>query len=157
MTCSDAGVRLIQSFEGLRLAAYLDSAGIPTIGYGTIRYPNGIKVTLGDVCTEADADDYFRHDLTRFDLDVDALTTDAVAQREFDALCSFCYNVGSAAYKGSRLRQKVNADHTDGSIREEFMKWHYAGGKPVLGLWNRRHKEADFYFGVTTPIPPMPR
>lgn len=157
MKCSDAGVRLIQGFEGLRLQAYLDSAGIPTIGFGTIRYPNGTKVKLGDTCTEPDADDWFRHDLTRFELDVDAATIDGVAQRQFDALCSFTYNLGTAAYKGSTLRKKVNLNPADPTIRAEFMKWHNADGKPVEGLWRRRHKEADTYAGVSTPCPPMPR
>lgn len=30
------GISLIKSFEGLRLKAYLDPIGIPTIGYGSI-------------------------------------------------------------------------------------------------------------------------
>lgn len=157
MKCSDAGIKLIQSFEGLRLAAYLDSANIPTIGFGTIRYPNGTKVKMGDVCTEADADDYFRHDLTRFELDVDAMTADTVAQRQFDALTSFAYNLGTTAYRDSTLRNRVNLMPNDPAIRAEFMKWYKAGGKPVLGLWRRRHKEADTYYGVTTPVPEMPR
>ena len=52
---SSKGVELIKSFEGLFLKAYLCPANVPTIGYGTIRYPDGSKVKLGDVCTEADA------------------------------------------------------------------------------------------------------
>lgn len=156
MNCSDAGVRLIQSFEGLRLEAYYDSAKIPTIGFGTIRYPDGKKVAIGDTCTREQAETFFRHDLRKFELDVDALTTDKVAQCQFDALCSFAYNLGSAAYKGSTLRKKVNVNPNDPTIRAEFMKWFNAGGVPVLGLWRRRHREADFYHNVVTPVPGMP-
>jgi len=39
---------LIQQFEGLKLSPYLDSAGIPTIGYGTISYANEQRVTMSD-------------------------------------------------------------------------------------------------------------
>ena len=35
MNASPAGRRLIQRLEGLRLTAYLDTAGVPTIGWGT--------------------------------------------------------------------------------------------------------------------------
>ena len=41
----------IKKEEGLRLKAYLDQAGIPTIGYGTIIFEDGRKVKLGDAIT----------------------------------------------------------------------------------------------------------
>lgn len=153
---SPEGVALIKQFEGLRLEAYPDSAGIWTIGYGTTRYPNGQKVRPSDRCTVEQADLYFGHDLQRFELAVDALTVDGLVQRQFDALTSFVYNVGESAYRDSTLRKRVNANPNDPAIRDQFMRWHNAGGKPVLGLWRRRHREADFYFGVSTPMPPGP-
>lgn len=153
---SPAGSALIQRWESCRLAAYLDSAGIATIGWGTIRYPDGRKVRMGETCTAEEADQYFRHDLTRFELAVNALTVDTVRQREFDALVSFSYNVGEGAYRGSTLRKKVNANPSDTAIRRQFMKWYFAGGKPVLGLWRRRHSEADHYTGIVLPIPSFP-
>lgn len=154
---SAEGMALLKHFEGLRLEAYKDVAGIWTIGYGTTRYPNGQKVRAGERCTEAQADLYFGHDLERFELAVDALTVDTIRQRHFDALTSFTYNVGEQAYKDSTLRKLVNANPDNPAIRDQFMRWHNAGGKPVAGLWKRRHREADFYFGVSTPIPPGPR
>lgn len=154
--CSLAGQALIKSFEGLRLEAYLDQAGIPTIGFGTIRYPNGEKVKLGDRCTEVQASDYFAHDLQRFELDVDALTTDLAHQRQFDALVSFTYNLGTGNYRASHLRLTVNLDPDNPVIRHEFMKWYYAGGHPNKGLWHRRHLEANAYFNQDLPEPPFP-
>jgi lysozyme len=151
------GMALLRQFEGLRLEAYQDVAGIWTIGYGTTRYPNGQKVRAGDRCTLEQADIYFAHDLERFELAVDALTVDTILQRQFDGLTSFTYNVGEQAYKDSTLRKLVNANPNNPAIRDQFMRWHNAGGKPIPGLWKRRHREADFYFGVSTPIPPGPR
>jgi lysozyme len=150
------GIKLLQQFEGLRLEAYPDSAGIWTIGYGTTRYPDGTKVRPSDVCSQEEADRYFRHDLRRFELAVDALTVDALNQPQFDALTSFVYNTGESAYRDSTLRKRVNANPADPAIRAQFMRWHNAGGNPVLGLWRRRHREADFYIGVSTPMPPGP-
>ena len=46
---------LIKNFEGLRLTAYQDVAGIWTIGYGSILYKNGMPVKSGDTITESDA------------------------------------------------------------------------------------------------------
>ena len=41
-------IDLIKSFEGFYSKPYLCPAGIPTIGYGTIRYEDGRRVTLKD-------------------------------------------------------------------------------------------------------------
>lgn len=162
MKLSAEGEALIQGFESLRLRAYLDSAGIPTIGWGTIRYPDGRKVQLGDTCTVEQAQTYFRHDVADTEQRIDALTTDAISQAQFDALVSFGYNNGWPGYAGSTLRRRVNADPAAPTIRAAFMMWYKATDpktgklKKVWGLWIRRHHEADHYFGVTTPVPEMP-
>lgn len=44
MKTSTNGINLIKSFEGLRLKAYDDGVGVWTIGFGTIKYPNGVRV-----------------------------------------------------------------------------------------------------------------
>lgn len=57
-TTSSVGLNLIKEFEGKRLWAYDDGVGVWTIGFGTIKYPNGVRVKKGDVCTEKQAEDY---------------------------------------------------------------------------------------------------
>lgn len=144
---STAGLSLIKQFEGLRLKPYLDSVGVPTIGWGTIRYPNGSIVNINDrAITEAEAESFLQNDVKRFELDVDAMATDALTQNQFDALVSFAYNLGPAALKGSTLLKKVNANASDPTIRMEFIKWVYAGGLVLEGLKKRRIMEADLYF-----------
>jgi lysozyme len=145
---NNAGLDLIKQFEGLKLKAYLCSAGVPTIGYGTIRYPNGIKVKMGDVCTKEQADYYFTNDVASFELAVDAMATDSLNQNQFNALVSFAYNLGATALKGSTLLKTVNADPNNKAIKGEFSKWINAGGRPVKGLVIRREKEANHYFGL---------
>src|ERR1700742_1461219 len=46
---------LIKQFEGFRGAPYKDSAGIPTIGYGTILYPPPPQATGKSVTMAAPA------------------------------------------------------------------------------------------------------
>lgn len=155
MHLSKSGLDLVKQFEGLRLEAYLDTGGIPTIGYGTVRYPpwhpirpNG-RVMMGDVCTEEQAELYFKHDLLRTEQAVDSLTIDNIVPRQFDALTSLVYNIGEGAYRTSTLRKLVNADPDNPAIRGQFLRWVYDDGRRIKGLVNRREKEANHYFGVT--------
>ncbi len=152
---TDAGLALLKTFEDCRLEAYLDTAGVPTIGWGTTRYPSGTKVALGDVCTQAQADGWLARDVEAAEDVVDA-TTAGLAPNQTDALISFTYNLGADAFRSSLLRQVVNVTPNDPSIRSHFMPWHFDGTTPVRGLWIRRHAEADHYFGVATLCPPMP-
>lgn len=141
------GIDLITSFEGLRLEPYLCPANIPTIGWGTTRYYNGVKVSMSDLpITREKAVEYLMHDLHTFELAVDAMAVDTVTQNQFNALVSFCYNVGSKNLQGSTLLRKVNANPNDESIRVEFGRWVSAGGVKQKGLILRRAAESDLYF-----------
>ena len=142
-----AGIDLITNFEGLKLKPYLCSAKVPTIGYGSTRYENGIKVKLTDQpITKQRAIELFQNTLIKFEEAVDDFTTDKVNQNQFNALVSFCYNVGSTALKNSTLLRIVNVNHNSEKIKGEFVKWVKAGGKTVQGLLNRRNAEIEMYY-----------
>lgn len=157
-TVSATGIGLLHKWESCRLDAYLDGGGVWTIGWGTVKYPDsGLRVKKGDTCTQEQADTWFRADLRRTEQAVDALTLDDVLQRQFDALCCLTYNIGEGGYRGSTVRKLVNLEPANyPAIRAAWMRWHFDNGKPVKGLWNRRHAEADFYEGVTTECPALP-
>lgn len=140
------GYNLIQGFEGLKLNAYKDSAGIPTIGYGNITYIDGTKVKMGDKITQEKADETFRYYADKFANQVDAVLTATVNQNQFNALVSLAYNIGIGAFSKSTLLKKVNANSCDSSIKTEFMKWVNSGGRKIQGLINRRTAEASLYF-----------
>ena len=141
------GIDLITSFEGLSLTPYLCPANVPTIGYGTTRYYNGIKVSMSDLpITKEKAVEYLMNDVHQFELSVDALAVDTITQNQFNALVSFAYNLGSGNLKSSTLLKKVNANPNDPGIRAEFGKWVSAGGKKLKGLIARREAEANLYF-----------
>lgn len=141
------GLDLIKSFEGLRLKPYLCSAKVPTIGYGNTFYENKTKVTLKDpAITEQRATELLNWSLKGFERYVDSYCIDTITQNQFDALVSFCYNLGPANLKSSTLLKKVNINPNDPSIRTEFLKWNKAGGRALAGLTRRRTAEADLYF-----------
>lgn len=144
---SDKGIELIKRFEGLSLNPYLCPANVPTIGYGNTFYKNGKKVTLNDKpITEQKAVEMLRQSLEKFEQYVDSYTTDSITQNQFDALVSFCYNLGPANLKSSTLLKKVNANTNDETIKDEFLKWTKAGGRKLAGLVKRREAEAALYF-----------
>jgi lysozyme len=144
---SENGINLIKSFEGFSSKPYLCPAKICTIGYGATFYPNGKKVTMADkAVTEAEGVELLKSMLIKFEQYVDSYCIDKITQNQFDALVSFCYNLGPANLKASTLLKKVNKNPNDETIRAEFMKWTKASNKVLKGLVVRRQAEADLYF-----------
>lgn len=142
MNHSEACTKLVMIFEGLRLDAYLDSAGIATLGYGHIK---GVK--LGDECIKMQAEVWLDMDLLTADAAVNRLVTVPLEQEQFDALVSFTYNVGAGTLAKSTLLKRVNAYDTDGAAAE-FSKYVHAGGKIVDGLVRRRAAEAALFLSA---------
>lgn len=143
----DAGINLIKISEGFRSSPYKCPAGIPTIGYGATFYTNGNKVTMKDKSiSEEEAVLLLKHMLISFEKYVDSYCVDDITQNQFDALVSFCYNVGPANLKSSTLLKKININPNDPTIKDEFMKWTKGGGKTLPGLVKRREEESKLYF-----------
>ena len=142
-----AGIEMIKTFEGFRAAPYKCSAGVPTIGYGATFYPDGKKVTMSDkLITVQEGTALLASMLTTFEQYVDSYCIDSINQNQFDALVSFCYNLGSGNLKISGLLKKVNTNPNDETIKAEFMKWVKAGGRTLPGLVKRREAESTLYF-----------
>jgi lysozyme len=144
---SKKGVDLIKKHEGFRSKPYLCPANVPTIGYGATFYPDGRKVKLTDESiNETIGEVILKKHLEKFEQYVDSYCTDKLNQNQFDALVSFCFNLGPSNLKASTLLKKVNANHNDPTIKDEFMKWVKAGGRTLKGLVTRRTEEANLYF-----------
>ena len=144
MRISNNGINLIKQWEGLKLKAYKCSAGVSTIGIGTTRYPNGLAVKMGDTITEAQAIEYFKHDIKAFEQDIARYVKVPLTQNQYDALVSFIYNVGAKAFSTSTMLKRINECEYDRAAAE-FVKWSKAGGKVILGLVNRRKAERDLF------------
>ena len=156
MKVDNSGKKLIKDFEGLRLKPYLCSAGVPTIGYGTTRYPNGKKVTMNDKpITQQQADDFFDNDIIAFENELNFLIKGlTITQNQYNALLSFGYNLGmdididmiAEGLGDSTLLKLIKRNILDPMIAKEFLKWNKAKGKVNKGLTNRRIKESALYF-----------
>lgn len=143
MKISDAGLALIQSFEGCRLQAYPDpgTGGDPwTVGYGH----TGPDVQTGMIITQEMADDYLRQDVEKFEKCVNNAVSDDITQGQFDALVCFAFNVGCAALGKSTLLRHVNAGDDDLAAKE-FLRWDKAGGRVMAGLTRRRQAEMELF------------
>ena len=143
---SDMGLALTRSFEGLRLAAYQDSAGVWTIGYGH----TGPEVHRGQCIGEIEAEALLRADLAVAVECVRRAVQVALAQHQFDALVDFCFNVGRGSFLGSSLLRYVNQGEFD-SAAVQFGLWVHAGGKVLPGLVRRRAAEAALFSGHGFP------
>ena len=123
MRLDAAGYALIKGFEGLRLDAYQDSAGVWTIGYGSTRYANDLPVKKGDrLLNKECADDLFEHTLAPYEAVVTRCVKVPLTQDQFNSLVSFSYNEGAGALPVSHLLVKLNANDYKGA-GEEFLKW----------------------------------
>jgi lysozyme len=139
-TYSDKGLALTRSFEGLRLTAYQDCAGVWTIGYGH----TGSDVHEAMTIAEAEADSLLRSDLAESVACVNRAVKVSITQNRFDAMVDFCFNAGRGNFLGSTLLRKLNGDDSAGAAAQ-FGLWVHAGGEIVDGLVRRRKAEAELF------------
>jgi len=141
-----AGRQFIYRQEGVRLEAYKDVAGIPTIGVGFTWYPDtGKKVQMGDKITQEQCDEIFDKVVSTFEKGVSNVVNFELNQNQFNALVSFTYNVGLKALDNSTLLKKINEKAEPSDIKIAFMMWIKAGGKINDDLKKRRLAEANLY------------
>ena len=146
MKLNKEGADLIKSFEGCKLKAYQCSAKKWTIGYGNTFFEDGTPVVAGNAISQQKAEDLFELISADFSAKVAKLVTSNVTPNQFGALTSFAYNCGVVNLQKSTLLKKVNANHNDITIKDEFLKWNKAGGKVLAGLTRRREAESNLYF-----------
>lgn len=151
MKTSRNGVSAIRQREGCKLVAYLDDAGIWTIGVGHVMKP-------GDphVITEAQADTFLTRDLWSAEIAVNTYVKVPLDQNEFDALVSLVFNIGAQEFLNSTALHKLNENDRAGAA-EAFLLFNKVRDpktkKLVIdqGLVNRRATEKVQFM---TPVPP---
>ena len=125
--------------EGLRMKAYLDPVGIPTICYGETK-----GVELGQVKSRQECDDMLAVRLAWFGYQVDQLVDVPLNACQHAALSSMSYNIGLSAFKNSTLLRKLNGGDYDGAAKQ-FDRWVYAKGRKLPGLIERRKQERKLF------------
>ena len=139
MSPSDALIDFLKGWESLRLSAYLDAVGVPTIGYGRTA-----DVQMGDTCTAEQAEKWLRDEVDETWHAIDQFIRQTLAQHEMDAVVSLTYNVGVGAISKSTLLSRLN-NGDFGSAADEFLRWNKAGGKVLAGLTKRRAAERAIF------------
>ena len=141
MKISKDGIKLIKDFEGCKLYAYRCPAGVWTIGYGNTSHAKaGMSITMQQ------AEKFLREDLAPIEAELTKLNM-LLQQRQFDALCSWIFNLGMGNFKNSTMRKKILAKATDIEVADQIIRWTKAGGKVLTGLQKRRIAEANMYVG----------
>lgn len=132
-----ATVAFVGAWEGLRLTAYRDVAGVATICYGET-----LGVTLGNRATRTECDALLIISLTKHEqgLDVCLQPPDPLPVKTRIALVSWTYNVGVSAACSSTAVRRFNAGDYHGGC-EAVTWWTRAGGRVIRGLVNRRAAE----------------
>jgi len=132
-------IAVVGGFEGLRLYAYRDVVGVPTVCYGETR-----GVRMGDRYTKEQCDDMLLKRLQEFEAAVLKCTPSlahAPAKRLVAAV-SLSYNIGQGAYCKSTVARRFNAGDIRGAC-DAFLMWNKAGGVVWPGLTRRRQAERE--------------
>lgn len=137
MKASDILIDKLKQFEGFRAKAYRCPAGVWTCGYGHTK-----SVTARTACDKTKALAWLKSDLAPIESFLSAIPEVTKTQGRFDACADFCFNLGTGAFKGSTLFKRIQKKESVSAIQAEFLKWVYAGGKPLEGLKMRRRWEA---------------
>lgn len=165
---SDAGRRLLASYEGRGANPYLDSKGYNTIGIGHLLDTNRDHQTskaewaaydaLGfprSNLTEQQQQDLYAHDLQPRVDQVNGMLKGPVTQPMFDALVSMTFNIGAGSpndpNRKGLLYSPMLKDANEGRFDDmpaHFLQYVHSGGEYLKGLENRRLKEVT---GFATP------
>jgi lysozyme len=148
-----AGISLIKNFEGCKLKAYQDSAGVWTIGWGTTgRAGLGIEPAEGMTITQEEADYWLEKGVNKFADEIAPLITAPINANEMAAFTSLAYNIGTTNFAKSSALRHFNAGNKMAAA-ESMQLWNMAGGKVLNGLVRRRSAEVTLFL---TPVPPEP-
>lgn len=150
MHISAAGINLIKKWEGFYAEAYLCPAKVWTIGYGTTKWPSGVPVKKGDKITQAEALTLLEQQVNEHAAAIFDYVKIDLTQSQFDALASFCYNLGKHILKQDpALTRYINAEDWANTTRV-MQLYNKSAGKVLQGLVDRRKDEVDlFNKGIT--------
>ncbi len=149
---SAEGRKALTFFEGARTTAYKDTAGHLTIGVGHLltetELQSGLITCLNtawhDGISETEIDLLLAEDIKRFEVGIAKQINARLFQHEFDALCSWCFNLGLGQLKSSTLLKVILQGKYE-NVPIELRKWTRSGGQVTKGLVKRREAECHIW------------
>lgn len=155
---SAKGIDLIVEFEGFYSRPYKCSANVSTIGIGTIKYPNGLPVSMDDEpCTRKQANTWLLDELSKKEKVLnDFLEKHKIElkQHQYDALMSFAYNLGTGYFKPGTSIGNALIAKSDIRIGDAIMLYNKARVgrfrrlKAIRGLTRRRNAERAMFLDI---------
>ncbi|WP_299084147.1 lysozyme [uncultured Ruegeria sp.] len=138
----EIAVPFVGRWEGLRLEAYLDIVGVPTVCYGETK-----GVELGDTHTKAECDAMLAREVIAYrDALRPAFSAETLLYRmpvtRDVAFSSLAYNVGVSRTSKSTAVQRLNEGSIAGACTA-LGWWNRGGGRVLRGLVNRRSEETE--------------
>jgi lysozyme len=128
-------VAIVGAHEGLRLNAYRDIVGVPTVCYGETK-----GVRMGDRYTKQQCDEMFIRRLNEFAARVDGCITRPMPDKVKVAFVGLAYNIGWGGFCKSSIARRWNAGDQRGAC-DAFSLYNRAGGRVINGLVKRRAEE----------------
>lgn len=138
MSVSEAGLHLIEGFEGFRSEQYDDGTGTMTIGYGT---------TAADVSplphhlSQSQAEDLLRRKLQEVYVPSIKALGVGLTQHQVDALASFVYNLGPGVIGPGTTMGRLLRSRQFRAAADHMLLFDRAGGRQLPGLHTRRVAE----------------
>ena len=148
MKVSDKLIKLLRHHEGVKNKPYKCPAGLWTVGVGhLIGDGKTLPASWNKTFTNEEIDGILKHDLNRFELGVHKMLPNVfLRQHEFDAIVSFCFNLGLGCFQRSTIRQALLRGDKEKAM-ESLVKYCRAGGKILRGLQIRRLDEKALFEG----------
>jgi len=146
---SNVCIQLIKHHEGVRYKPYKCPANLYTVGIGhLIGDGKSLPPEWNRTFTPAEIDAILKRDLNRFELGISKMLPNVpLRQHEFDAILSFCFNLGLGCFQRSTIRQALLRGDKEAAM-ESLVKYCRAGGKILKGLQNRRLDERKLFLGL---------
>lgn len=140
MKTSERGRDLIKQFEGKRSTVYLDSAGLPTVGYGHMDQ----TMEVGQHYSDEAIEELFNRDISKVESNLTDEIKAPINQNQFDALSSLTFNIGIYNFNNSTLLKLLNQQQYY-AVPAQILRWNHIKGRVVAGLTDRREAEARLF------------
>jgi lysozyme len=154
MEISDYGKKKIKEWEGSRARPYQDAGGKLTVGVGHLLtrselasgkiWIQGQAVRYADGLSDRQILDLLGQDVAGAEQAINDGVEVELSQNQFDALVSFTFNVGSAAFKNSTLLRRLNQGDYE-AVPAQLRRWVRCNGRVVQGLVHRREEEIELW------------
>lgn len=149
---SNKGLLMLMRFEGAIPYAYNDPLRYATFGVGHLLHKSPVTAadqrawgSRSNPASQARVMQVLREDIRKFESSVLKTLTKPASQKQFDAMVSLAFNIGTGGFASSSVARRHNVGDRDGAANA-FLMW----DKPSM-LRPRREKERALYLGGDYP------